>query len=387
MSQSKWDKLVKWFNPLSYFGSRPASPPAVAAMGTAMGTAARPTTIAERLSYVTVIISCHGADTDTTATLPRDVSVRKLSLSGKCGVLMWAYAARLQGEAKEPIETIIFDEFSKFRDRWIETHSSGSAERVNHAKMLDDFSVYLKGSGLPQGLQDTYHLAQSTRVLPRNIPPTLNDWISYTDASIEHGYSFYGNGKTDQEKAINCASFGIWLVDSSDPSFTAKDRSSKLKSFEENMNSKNIYREVKLLYEERVKQGERKLKITLSNLVRTLSERYNVKNVNIIDTSCRYLPEGKDFANVPGECTASDCLSPPSLAKLTAAAGKTISKHNRGGGKICNTTRKNKHKNKNKNKNKNKYKNKNKGSLNCISRAYFITRRQRRSRTTRSGRH
>ena len=151
------------------------------------------------------------------------------------------------------------------------------------------------------------------------------------------------------------------------------------------MNSKNIYREVKSLYEDRVKKGEKKLRITLSDLVSILSQRYSVKNVNIIDTSCRYLPEGNDFADVSGECPASHCLSPPSLDKLTAAAGQTVSKHNRGGGKICNTTRKNKHRNKNKN--KYKYKNKNKGSLNCRSRAHFITRRQRRSRTSGSKRH
>ena len=377
MSQSQWNKMAQWFNPFSYFGSRPASPPPAAARqhSALKGATAYPTTtIAERLSYVTVIISCHGADTVNTVTLPRDVSVRKLSLSGKCGVLMWGFAARLQGQEKEPIETIIFDEFSKFRDRWTETHSSGSVERVNHAKMLDEFSAYLKGSGIPRGLQDTYHLAQSKRVLPRNIAPTLDDWISYTDANIEHSYSFYGDGKTEQAKAVNCAPFGIWLVDSSEPSFTAKDRSSsKLNSLEDIMNSKNIYREVKLLYEDRVKQGEKKLRITLSDLVSILSERYNVKNVNIIDTSCRYLPEGNAFADVSGECHASDCLSPPSLHSLTAAAGKTVIKH--AGGKICNTTLKNKNKNKNK------------GSLNCISRAHFITRRQRRSRTTRSRRH
>ena len=385
---SGWMNLVKWLNPLNYLSSRPASPPAAARQHSALkGATSYPTTtIAERLSYVTVIISCHGADMVKTVTLPRDVSVRKLSLSGKCGVLMWGFAARLQGQEKEPIETIIFDEFSKFRDHWTETHSSGSVESVNHAQMLDEFSAYLKGSGIPQGLQDTYHLAKSRRVLPRNIAPTLDDWISYTDANIEHSYSFYGEGKTESAKAVNCAPFGIWLVDSSEPSFTAKIRSSsKLNSLEDIMNSKNIYREVKSLYEDRVKKGEKKLRITLSDLVSILSQRYSVKNVNIIDTSCRYLPEGNDFADVSGECPASHCLSPPSLDKLTAAAGQTVSKHNRGGGKICNTTRKNKHRNKNKN--KYKYKNKNKGSLNCRSRAHFITRRQRRSRTSGSKRH
>jgi hypothetical protein len=387
MSQpvSRWRDLLQWVNPLSYFGNRTASLPAVASATGAQpasalkkGATAYPkTTIAERLSYVTVIISCHGADSDKLVTLPRNVSVRKLSLSGKCGVLMWSRVARHQGQAKEPIEIIIFDEFSKFRDSWIERHpSGGSVERLNHAQMLDEFSLYLKGSGLPQGLQDIYHLAK-TQKLPRNIAPTIDDWISYTNADIEHDYSFYGDGKTQQDRDRNCASFGIWLVDSSDPSFTAKDRaSSKLKSLEDIMKSKNIYQDVKDQYEERVNAGEKRLRITLSNLVSILSERYNVKNVNIIDTSCRYLPEKTAFADVLPEDRAFECLSPSSFVSLITAADKT-SKHNRGGGKICNTMRKNKHRNKNKNK----------GSLNCRSRARFITRRHRRSRTSGSRRH
>lgn len=381
MSQSKWSNLAnlaQWLNPFSYFGSRPASPPA--AQRSALKSAT--TTIAERLSYVTIIISCHGADMAQTVALPQGLTVRKLSLSGKCGVLMWGITTRHPNAEEEPIETIIFDEFSKFRDRWIERHSSGSAERINHAKMLDDFSAHLKGSGLPQGLQAVFERANKSRVLPRNIPPTLDDWISYTDANTEHNYSFYGHGNTDQKKAEDCKPFGIWLVDSSVSSFSAKDRSSKSKMLEGNMNSKNIYEVVKGRYERRKGAIKPKLEITLSDLVSILSELYNVKNVNIIDTTCRYLSRAHSFPDVPGECAADpSCLSPESFGKLTAAAGNTVRRH--AGGKICNTTRKNKHMNKYKNKNKNK----NKGSLNCISRAHFITRRQRRSRTTRSRRH
>lgn len=373
MSQSKWSNLAnlaQWLNPFSYFVKSPPSQPE----------AQRPT-IAERLSYVTIIISCHGADMTQTVELPQGLTVRKLSLSGKCGVLMWGSTTRHPNAEEEPIETIIFDEFSKFRDRWIERHPSGSAERVNHAQMLDEFSVYLKGSGLPQGLQDVFERANKSRVLPRNIPPTLDDWISYTDAITEHNYSFYGRGDTDQEKAEDCKPFGIWLVDSSDPSFTAKYRSSKSKSLEENMKSKNIYEFVKGRYERRKGAIKPKLEITLSNLVSILSEQYNVKNVNIIDTTCRYLSRAHSFDKVPGEGAAPYYLSPQSSSTLAAAAGNTVRRH--AGGKICNTTRKNKHMNKYKNKNKNK----NKGSLNCRSRAHFITRRQRRSRTTRSKRH
>jgi hypothetical protein len=383
MSQSNWWKLAEWFNPFSYFGSSPASPPAAVVRPSALKGAT--TTIAERLSYVTIIISCHGADMAQTVALPQGqgLTVRKLSLSGKCGVLMWGSTARLPDAEEEPIETIIFDEFSKFRDDWIETHSSGSAERVDHAKMLDEFSLHLKGSGIPQGLQDVFERANKSRPLPRHIAPTLNDWVSYTDASTEHNYSFYGHGDTDQDKADDCKPFGIWLVDSSFSSFSAKDRWSKSKSLEEDMNSKNIYKVVKRRYDERKGANKPKLVITLSELVIILSELYKVKNVNIIDTTCRYVSRAVPFADIPGECIASQCLSPQSLGKLTDAAGQTVSKHNRGGGKICNTTRKNKHRNKYKNKNKNK----NKGSLNCRSRAHFITRRQRRSRTTRSRRH
>lgn len=206
-------------------------------------------------SFVTVLINAHGRDiTEDKAKPDQERTLRKFTVPGKCGHLTYS--------SKALLDTIFDISYHQFA-----TQSIPFTEKL---KMLK--TQLIQKYKFNELLQEMYE-CQPKSVKDKNTScPTVNDWFSPTQVSYNHQYSFMAYDRTDPWEN---SQFGIWQVDGSNYTRIHKKHS--------------IMDNIGIPRWDATGIPKWPYDITLFELANRLKQFFNVKYVNFIDLSCRYV--------------------------------------------------------------------------------------------------
>jgi hypothetical protein len=229
------------------------------------------------LSYITVVIACHGNDSPTQRLNPLEgVSIRKLTMVGRSGTAYF----KLDGSQEE-----IFNTFQRVK---------ASNPGLRFDRMLEMVRDQLRASELPRMLSLSSTLIERmvieemkktgapNSVYSTNVKSDVSDWVQYTSTQYEHIYSF--------EDTTGEQNHGIWIVDSSHVSLSLREPKDIYCSYTKSQGLSWEKGPSILISSEMYYRGVQPTQpILISELARRLAVKYRVSNVNFIDLSCRVL--------------------------------------------------------------------------------------------------
>jgi hypothetical protein len=215
-------------------------------------------------TFVTVIIKAHGSDLkDKLANPEQKATLRKLTVAGKCGILV--------PSCREVDQSL-------FRV----TATLAAEDRLSSARKLYLVQEYMRDPmfSFPRKLQSGFEVSAPT-VFDR-VNPKESDWFSVSKVKYDHSYAYTVNHETHPWER---GEIGLWFADGSTDA-------QKIAGFQ--LDRDPLYRcdiLKQVIPEVLPEEGKFfNFKITMFELAKRIKEVYGVKIVNFIDISCRHVP-------------------------------------------------------------------------------------------------